>query len=236
MSFNMSFNTAFARKAILGAAIVSLCPSLALSDALPATLLATGNVTIPSSPSSPESITFAGVPLVAGQTYWVAVLPQTPTAGAFWNQNPGLGESVDFSGDGVNWSDSGYGPIAYPGEFDVIGSSSNVLYTDMAASPFATGHAWGVAGANASPSCSPYCYNAWASYFTPSVSDSATQIDLVLTQNGTYDPLATVNLYTSTQNIGAVPEPAEAPVLGGCLLLLALRSRRLQSIREWLNR
>ena len=230
MSFNMSFNTAFARKAILGAAIVSLCPSLALAGALPATLLATGNVTIPESPSSPESITFVGgVPLIAGQTYWVAVLPQTSTAGAFWNQNPGLGESVDFSGDGVNWSDSGYGPIAYPGEFDVIGSSSNVLYTDMAASPFATGHAWVIAGANEG-------YNAWASYFTPSVSDSATQIDLVLTRNGTDDPNATVNLYTSTENIGAVPEPAEAPVLGGCLLLLALRSRRLQSIREWLNR
>jgi hypothetical protein len=203
---------------------------------LPATLLATGNVTIPSSPSSPESITFTGVSLTAGQTYWVAVLPQTPTSGASWYQNPSLGESVDFSGNGVNWSDSGFGPIAYPGEFDVIGSSSNVLYTDMAASPFATGHDWEVAGANASSSCSPNCYNGWASYFTPSVSGSATQIDVVLTQNATYDPLATVNLYTSTQNIGAVPEPAEAPVLGGCLLLLALRSRRLQSIREWLNR
>jgi len=228
----MSFNTAFARKAILGAAIVSLCPSLALSDALPATLLATGNVTIPSSPSSPESITFTGVALIAGQTYWVAVLPQTSTAGAFWNQNPGLGESVDFSGDGVTWSDSGWGPTAYPGEFDVIGSSSNVLYTDMVApDPFGTGHTWEVAGATAGTN--PY-YNGWASYFTPSVSDSATRIDVVLTQN--YDPSATVNLYTSTQNIGAVPEPAEAPVLGGCLLLLALRSRRLQSIREWLNR
>lgn len=232
----MSFNTAFARKAILGAAIASLCPSLALAGAFPATLLATGSVTIPGSPSSPESITFGGVQLIAGQTYWVAILPQTPTAGAFWMQNPGLGEFVDGSGDGVNWFDSGYGSAAYPGEFDVIGSSSNLLYTDMAASPFATGHAWGIAGADASPSCSPYCYNAWASYFTPSVSDFATQIDVVLTQNGAYDPYAIVNLYTSTENIGSVPEPAEAPVLGGCLLLLALRSRRLQSIREWLNR
>jgi hypothetical protein len=68
------------------------------------------------------------------------------------------------------------------------------------------------------------------------VSDSATQIDVVLTRNGSYDPLATVNLYTSTENMGGVPEPAEAPVLGGCLLLLALRSRRLPWIREWLNR
>jgi hypothetical protein len=175
---------------------------------LPATLLATGNVTIPSSPSSPESITFAGVPLIAGQTYWVAVLPQTPTAGASWYQNPNLGESVDFSGDGVTWSDSGYGPIAYPGEFDVIGSSSNVLYTDMAGSPFATGHSWEIAGANAG--ANPF-YNAWASYFTPSVSDSATQIDVVLTQN--YDPSATVNLYTSTENIGAVPEPGSVILL-----------------------
>jgi hypothetical protein len=232
MSFNLSFNTAFARKAILGAAIVSLCPSLALADALPATLLATGNVTIPESTSSPESITFAGVPLIAGQTYWVAVLPQTSTSGASWYQNPDLREYVDFSGDGVNWSVSNFGSmLPYPGEFDVIGSSSNVLYTDMAASPFETGHSWEIAGANAGPN--PF-YNAWASYFTPSVSDLATQIDVVLTQN--YDPSATVNLYTSTQNIGAVPEPAEAPVLGGCLLLLALRSRRLQSIREWLNR
>ena len=231
----MSFNTAFARKAILGAAIVSLCPSLALSAALPATLLATGNVIIPESASSPESITFTGVALTAGQTYWVAVLPQTSTSGAFWWQNPNLGESVDYF-DGVTWSDSGWGPTAYPGEFDVIGSTSNVLYTDMAGSPFATGHVWGIAGANASPDCSPYCYNGWASYFTPSVSDWATQIDVVLTQNGTYDPNVIVNLYTSTENIGAVPEPAEAPVLGGCLLLLALRSRRLQSIREWLNR
>ena len=167
--------------------------------------------------------------MAAGQTYWVAVLPQTPTSGASWYQNPSLGEFVDFSGDGVNWSVSGFGSSAYPGEFDVIGSSSNVLYTDMAASPFATGHDWEVAGASEG-------YNAWASYFTPSVSDSATRIDVVLTQNSTYDLSATVNLYTSTQNIGAVPEPAEAPVLGGCLLLLALRSRRLQSIREWLNR
>jgi hypothetical protein len=230
MSFDMSFNTAFARKAILGAAIVSLCPSLALSDAFPDKLLATGNVIIPESPSSPESITFAtSVALTAGQTYWVAVLPQTSTSGASWQQNPDLGESVDFSGDGVTWSVNGWGSAAYPGEFDVIGSLGNVLYTDMAASPFETGHSWEIAGANEG-------YNAWASYFTPSVSDSATQIDVVLTQNATYDPLATVNLYTSTENIGAVPEPAEAPVLGGCLLLLALRSRRLQSIREWLNR
>jgi hypothetical protein len=234
----MSFNTAFARKAILGAAIVSLCPSLALAGALPATLLATGNVIIPESPGAPESITFTGVALIAGQTYWVAVLPQTSdnTSGASWYQNSGLGESVDFSGDGVTWSDSGWGPTAYPGEFDVIGSTSNVLYTDMAGSPFATGHVWGIAGANASPDCSPYCYNAYASYFTPSVSDFATQIDVVLAQNGAYDPNVIVNLYTSTENIGSVPEPAEAPVLGGCLLLLALRSRRLQSIREWLNR
>jgi len=231
MSFNMSFNTAFARKAILGAAIVSLCPSLALSDAFPDKLLATGNVIIPESPSSPESITFAtSVALTAGQTSWVAVLPQTSTSGASWYQNPDLRESVDFSGDGVNWSVSNFGSeLPFPGEFDVIGSSSNVLYTDMAVDPFGTGHSWGVAGADEG-------YNAWASYFTPSVSDSATQIDVVLTQNATYDPLATVNLYTSTENIGAVPEPAEAPVLGGCLLLLALRSRRLQSIREWLNR
>jgi hypothetical protein len=213
MSFGMSFNTAFACKAILGAAIVSLCPSLALADAFPATLLATGNVMIPESPSSPESITFEGVQLIAGQTYWVAVLPQTSTAGASWQQNPDLGESVDFSGDGVTWSVNGWGSAAYPGEFDVIGSSSNVLYTDMAASPFATGHSWGVAGADADPSCSPNCYNAWASYFTPSVSDSATQIDVVLTQNGTYDPLATVNLYTSTENIGAVPEPGSVILL-----------------------
>jgi len=234
----MSFNTAFARKAILGAAIVSLCPSLALAGALPATLLATGNVIIPESPGAPESITFTGVALIAGQTYWVAVLPQTSdnTSGASWYQNSGLGESVDFSGDGVTWSDSGWGPTAYPGEFDVIGSSSNVLYTDMAGSPFGTGHTWGIAGTNASSICSPNCYNAYASYFTPSVSDSATRIDVVLGRNSSYDPNATVNLYTSTQNIGAVPEPAEAPVLGGCLLLLALRSRRLQSIREWLNR
>ena len=231
----MSFNTAFARKAILGAAIVSLCPSLALSAALPATLLATGNVTIPATPGALESITFTGVALIAGQTYWVAVLPQTSDnlSGAFWWQNPDLRESVD-SFDGVNWSVANFGPdLPYPGEFDVIGSTSNVLYTDMAVSPFATGHAWEIAGATAGDN--PF-YNAWASYFTPSVSGSATQIDVVLTQNGTYDPLATVNLYTSTQNIGAVPEPAEAPVLGGCLLLLALRSRRLQSIREWLNR
>ena len=225
----MSFNTAFARKAILGAAIVSLCPSLALSAALPATLLATGNVTIPSSPGGPESITFSGVALTAGQTYWVAVLPQTPTSGAYWYQNPSLGESVDIF-NGATWSDSGYGPVAYPGEFEVIGSSSNVLYTDVVTpNPFATGHVLVVAGANAG-------YSAWASYFTPSITDSATQIDVALTQNGNYDPYATVSLYTSTQNIGAVPEPAEAPVLGGCLLLLALRSRRLQSIREWLNR
>jgi hypothetical protein len=234
VSFNVSFNAAFARKAILGAALVWLCPSLALSDALPATLLATGTVTIPESASSPESITFAGVTLIAGQTYWVAVLPQTPNAGASWQQNPDLRESVDFSGDGVTWSVSNFGSILpYPGEFDVIGSSSNVLYTDMAVSPFATGHAWEIAGATAGDN--PF-YNAWASYFTPSVSGSATQIDVVLTQNGTYDPLATVNLYTSTENIGGVPEPAEAPVLGGCLLLLAIRSRRLQWIREWLNR
>jgi hypothetical protein len=190
-------------------------------------------LTIPESPSSPESITFAGVALTAGQTYWVAVLPQTPTAGASWQQNPDLGEFVDFSGDGVNWSVSGFGPLAYPGEFDVIGSSSNVLYTDMAVSPFATGHSWEVAGANAGDYP---VYNGWASYFTPSASDSATQIDVVLNRNGTYDPLATVNLYTSTENIGGVPEPAEAPILGGCLLLLAIRSRRLQWIREWLNR
>jgi hypothetical protein len=229
----MSFNAAFARQAILGAALVWLCPSLALPDALPATLLATGNVTIPESPSLPESITFSGVSLIAGQTYWVAVLPQTPTAGAFWWQNPDLRESVD-SFDGVNWSVANFGPdLPYPGEFEVIGSSSNVLYTDMAASPFATGHTYGVAGANAGDYP---LYNGWASYFTPSVSGSATQIDVVLTRNGSYDPLATVNLYTSTENIGGVPEPAEAPVLGGCLLLLALRSRRLQWIREWLNR
>ena len=231
MSFNLSFNTAFARKAILGAAIVSLCPSLALSAALPATLLASGNVIIPESPSSPEFITFTGVALTAGQTYWVAVLPQTPTSGASWYQNPNLRESVDFF-DGVNWSVSNFGSeLPFPGEFDVIGSLGNVLYTDMATSPFATGHTWEVAGANAGDD--PF-YNAWASYFTPSVSGSATRIDIVLTQN--YDPSATVNLYTSTENIGAVPEPAEAPVLGGCLLLLALRSRRLQSIRQWLNR
>jgi len=210
----MSFNTAFARKAILGAAIVSLCPSLALAGALPATLLASGNVTIPESPSSPESITFVGgVPLIAGQTYWVAVLPETPNTGASWMQNPDLGESVDGSGDGVTWSVNFWGSAAYPGEFDVIGSSSNVLYTDMAASPFATGHSWGVAGADADPSCSPNCYNAWASYFTPSVSDSATQIDLVLTRNGTDDPNVTVNLYTSTENIGAVPEPGSVILL-----------------------
>jgi hypothetical protein len=234
----MSFNTAFARKAILGAAIVSLCPSLALSAALPATLLATGNVTIPATPGALESITFTGVPLIAGQTYWVAVLPQTSDnlSGAFWWQNPDLRESVD-SFDGVNWSVANFGPdLPYPGEFDVIGSTSNVLYTDMAGSPFATGHTYGVAGANASPNCSPNCYNGWASYFTPSVSDSATAIDVALTPNGTYDLSATVRLYTSTEPIGSVPEPAEAPVLGGCLLLLALRSRRLQSIREWLNR
>ena len=237
MSFGMSFNTAFACKAILGAAIVSLCPSLALADAFPATLLATGNVMIPESPSSPESITFVGgVPLIAGQTYWVAVLPETLDTEASWMQNPDLGESVDGSGDGVTWSVNFWGSAAYPGEFDVIGSTSNVLYTDMAGSPFATGHTYGVAGANASPNCSPNCYNGWASYFTPSVSDSATAIDVALTPNGTYDLSATVRLYTSTENIGAVPEPAEAPVLGGCLLLLALRSRRLQSIREWLNR
>ena len=203
----MSFNTAFARKAILGAAIVSLCPSLALSAALPATLLATGNVIIPESPGAPESITFTGVALIAGQTYWVAVLPQTPTSGAYWYQNPSLGESVDIF-NGATWSDSGYGPIAYPGEFDVIGSSSNVLYTDMAGSPFATGHSWEIAGANAG--ANPF-YNAWASYFTPSVSDSATRIDVVLTQN--YDPSATVNLYTSTENIGAVPEPGTVILL-----------------------
>jgi hypothetical protein len=199
---------------------------------LPFNLLATGNVTIPSSPSSPESITFSGVPLIAGQTYWVAILPQTPTSGASWYQNPNLRESVDFF-DGVNWSVANFGPdLPFPGEFDVIGSSSNVLYTDMVApDPFGTGHTWEVAGATAGTN--PY-YNGWASYFTPSVSDSATRIDVVLTQN--YDPSATVNLYTSTENIGAVPEPAEAPVLGGCLLLLALRSRRLQSIRQWLNR
>ena len=233
----MSFNTAFARKAILGAAIVSLCPSLALAGALPATLLASGNVTIPESPSSPESITFVGgVPLIAGQTYWVAVLPQTPISGASWYQNPDLREYVDFF-DGFNWSVSNFGSeLPFPGEFDVIGSSGNFLYTDMAASPFATGHSWGVAGADADPSCSPNCYNAYASYFTPSVSDSATRIDVVLGQNEDYALSATVKLYTSTENIGAVPEPAEAPVLGGCLLLLALRSRRLQSIREWLNR
>ena len=211
MSFGMSFNTAFACKAILGAAIVSLCPSLALADAFPATLLASGNVTIPESPSSPESITFVGgVPLIAGQTYWVAVLPETLDTGASWMQNPDLGESVDGSGDGVTWSVNGWGSAAYPGEFDVIGSSSNVLYTDMAASPFATGHSWEIAGANAG--ANPF-YNAWASYFTPSVSDSATQIDVVLTQNGTYDPLATVNLYTSTENIGAVPEPGSVILL-----------------------
>jgi len=103
----------------------------------------------------------------------------------------------------------------------------------MASSPFATGHTWGIAGANAGPNP---LYNGYASYFTPSVSGSATQIDVVLTRNGSYDPYATVSLYMSTEPIGAVPEPAEAPVLGGCLLLLALRSRRLQSIREWLNR
>jgi hypothetical protein len=222
----MSFNTAFARKAILGAAIVSLCPSLALSDALPATLLATGNVTIPSSPSSPESITLSGVPLIAGQTYWVAILPQTPTSGAFWYQNPSLGEYVDSSGDGVNWSVSGFGPSAYPGEFDVIGSSSNVLYMDMAGSPFATGHVWGIAGANANPICSPYCYNAWASYFTPSVTDFATQIDVVLAPNGTYDPYATVNLYTSTENIGAVPEPGSVILLVTMLGAIAAPLKR----------
>ena len=222
----MSFNTAFARKAILGAAIVSLCPSLALADALPATLLATGNVTIPESPSSPESITFAGVAPTAGQTYWVAVLPQTSTSGASWQQNPDLGESVVFSGDGVTWSVNGWGSAAYPGEFDVIGSSSNVLYMDMAGSPFATGHVWGIAGANANPICSPYCYNAWASYFTPSVSDSATQIDVVLTQNATYDPLATVNLYTSTENIGAVPEPGSVILLVTMLGAIAAPLKR----------
>jgi hypothetical protein len=225
----MSFNTAFARKAILGAAIVSLCPSLALAGALPATLLASGNVTIPESPSSPESITLSGVSLIAGHTYWVAVLPQTPISGASWYQNPDLREYVDFF-DGFNWSVSNFGSeLPFPGEFDVIGSSGNFLYTDMAASPFGTGHTWGVAGADEG-------YNGWASYFTPSVSDSATRIDVVLGQNEDYALSATVKLYTSTENIGAVPEPAEAPVLGGCLLLLALRSRRLQSIREWLNR
>ena len=207
MSFGMSFNTAFACKAILGAAIVSLCPSLALADAFPATLLATGNVMIPESPSSPESITFVGgVPLIAGQTYWVAVLPETLDTGASWMQNPDLGESVDGSGDGVTWSVNFWGSAAYPGEFDVIGSLGNVLYTDMADSPFATQHAWVIAGANAG-------YNAWASYFTPSATDSATQIDLVLTRNGTDDPNVTVNLYTSTENIGAVPEPGSVILL-----------------------
>jgi hypothetical protein len=216
----MSFNTAFARKAILGAAIVSLCPSLALADALPATLLATGNVTIPESPSSPESITFAtSVALTAGQTYWVAVLPQTSTSGASWQQNPDLGESVVFSGDGVTWSVNGWGSAAYPGEFDVIGSSGNVLYTDMATSPFATGHSWEIAGANEG-------YNAWASYFTPSISDSATQIDVVLTQNGTYDPYATVNLYTSTPNVAAVPEPGSAILLVTMLGAIAAPLKR----------
>jgi hypothetical protein len=215
----MSFNTAFARKAILGAAIVSLCPSLALADAFPATLLASGNVTIPESPSSPESITFEGVQLIAGQTYWVAVLPETPNTGASWMQNPDLGESVDGSGDGVTWSVNFWGSAAYPGEFDVIGSSSNFLYTDMAASPFATQHAWVIAGANAG-------YNAWASYFTPSATDSATQIDLVLTRNGTDDPNVTVNLYTSTENIAAVPEPGSVILLVTMLGAIAAPLKR----------
>jgi hypothetical protein len=139
----------------------------------------------------------------------VAVLPQTPTSGASWYQNPNLRESVDFF-DGVNWSVANFGPdLPFPGEFDVIGSSSNVLYTDMVApDPFGTGHTWEVAGATAGTN--PY-YNGWASYFTPSVSDSATRIDVVLTQN--YDPSATVNLYTSTQNIAAVPEPSSVILL-----------------------
>lgn len=220
----MSWNTALIGKAILATAIVSVCPSVALSDVVPVTLLATGNVTIPSSPSLPESITFTGVPLIAGQTYWVAVLPltnaPTDTSGASWQQNPGLGQQVDFTGDGVNWGASGWGPGAYPGEFDVIGSASNVLFTNFAANPFSTGHSWGVAGANANPSCGPNCYNGWASYFTPTVSDTATEIDVVLYQNNGYDPYATVSLYTSSQNISATPEPAEGAVLGGCLMLL----------------
>lgn len=204
----MSWNTALIGKAILATAIVSVCPSVALSDVVPVNLLATGTVTILSSATSPESITFTGVPLNAGQTYWVAVLPASPISGALWFQNPSLGQSVDL-GDGVNWSDSGFGPVAYPGEFDVIGSSSNVLFTNMAASPFSTGHVWGIAGANG-----------LASYFTPSVSDTATEIDVVLAQNGNDDPNMTVSLYTSSQNIASTPEPAEGAILGGCLMLL----------------
>jgi hypothetical protein len=219
----MSWNTALIGKAILATAIVSVCPSVALSDVVPATLLAASTVTILPSVTSPESITFTpGVPLNAGQTYWVAVLPATPTSGASWEQNPNLRQSVDFTGDGIKWGDSGYGPTAYPGEFDVIGSSSNVLFTnmDMADGPLATGHSWGIAGALANASCSPDCYyNGWASYFTPSVSDTATEIDVVLFQNG-IDPYATVSLYTSSQNIASTPEPAEGATLGGCLVLL----------------
>jgi hypothetical protein len=215
----MSWNTALIGKTILAAAIVSACPSVALSNVVPVTLLATGNVIIPASPISPESITFTGVPLIAGQTYWVAVLPETTTSGASWEQNTSLGGPVDFTGDGVHWGDSGFGPTAYPGEFDVIGSSSNVLYSNFAASPFGTGHTWGISGSTTNLLCTPNCYNGYASYFTPSVSDSATQIDVVLFQNNGYDPFATVNLYTSSQ-IAPTPEPAEGAILGGCLMLL----------------
>ena len=94
------------------------------SSGLPGTLISgLYPVTIPSGAASPESVTLSTpVALTGGSQYWVSVLPGAADTSGYWNQNPGLGNNVAFTGDGTTWGPSGFGNTAYPGEFDVLGT------------------------------------------------------------------------------------------------------------------
>jgi hypothetical protein len=76
------------------------------------------SVSIPDgNPSILYTVTFAGVPLTAGQTYWVGVLPGADDTSGGWKQNPDLSQQVAYSPDGSSWQNSGE---ASPGEFRVM--------------------------------------------------------------------------------------------------------------------
>jgi len=163
MSFNMSFNTAFARKSHLGAGTFPMpfARSLGCLAGHSARHRQRDHPVVALVRPNPSRL--RACRWLRDKPTGVAVLPQTSTAGAFWNQNPGLGESWTFL------ATASTGPTAATDQLPIpasLTSSGHLVmsYIRICASPFATGHSWGVAGANASPSCSPYCYNAWASY------------------------------------------------------------------------
>jgi len=160
-------------------------------------VIASGNATIPATSNTYTTVNFTTpVTLTKGQEYWVGVAPvDFNTDQGYLSQNPTITNENIGTGGGSYY----YG--AYPGEFDVVDTSSNVFYTDMTSDPFNTGHSWVIGGSYGSG----FGFAEIDSPFIVTSTGSVDQINVVLVSSAGYGSDFTISLYNSPA-VTPVPE------------------------------